>query len=242
MYVVVELNNSNRTDEESVLIERVAQQYNTICHYIKPVKTNKKVGMFGASKWQQGEGVPPVLSYKPLGRMIKDNELADEAYSHSDNILIVDMDDGDKIRGFIGGVTNALDILEEFYNKPALSSYDQSKYVNVFNHFVQEGQDMPMSWIEIICVHPDNRKQQIATGLIEKFKEICFRRNKTKTLLLGLDIVGVGIGNGGSINSELKEKYESMGFDFSMPFNVRDGYLMFSGAQFAGQIIKQTIN
>ena len=93
---------------------------------------------------------------------------------------------------------------------------------------------MPMSWIEIICVHPDGRGSGVSGTLINKFIEHSKAISKSNQLVLGLDIVGT---SDGGINLGLRKIYEQLCFKFDMPGNKGQTPMMFHGAQFAGKMV-----
>lgn len=227
-YRIIKMDTTN-PDEQKILME-VDGQYNDICRQVKATKALKKI-MF-TTEWQQLEDSVFALAKEPLDRMRA--ESAHPIYSNIDNALVVCMD-GERIVGFLGGVINAYDILNMYYEDPKLSSYDRTKYSSVYSYLVPEtAPEIPMSWIEIICVHPEGRGHNIAQTLIERFISYSKQSQHSDTIVVGLDIVGTVKGG---INLGLKGVYEGFGFDFSMPENRGDIPLMFGGAQFAGKTV-----
>jgi len=222
--------NMDTTDpDEQKIIKDVDNQYNNICRQVKNTKALKKI-MFTAD-WQQVEDGVFALAKEPLDRIRASSE--HPVYSTLNNTLVVCLD-GAQILGFLGGIVNAYDILTEHYEDPKLSSYDRTKYGNVYSYLVPDtAPEIPMSWIEIICVHPEGRGRNIAQTLIERFIAYSKQSQHADAIVVGLDIVGTVKGG---INLGLKGVYERLGFDFSMPENRGDIPLMFSGAQFAGKI------
>lgn len=216
--------------DELKIIKEVDSQYNDICRKVKNTKALKKI-MF-TTEWQQVEDSVFPLAKEPLDRMRTQSEHS--VYSNLNNTLVVCID-GERILGFLGGVINAYDILTEHYEDPKLSSYDRTKYGSVYSYLVSDtAPEIPMSWIEIICVHPEGRGNNIAQTLIERFISYSKESQHSDKIVVGLDIVGT-VKRG--INLGLKGVYEGFGFDFSMPENRGDIPLMFSGAQFAGKIV-----
>jgi GNAT superfamily N-acetyltransferase len=233
-YKIIDLKNptSMDMDMDMDMIGRVQEHYNDICKSVSKTRSIKKVGMFGSVKtWQQMEDAVPVLPIAPLNRMLPDY---DEVYSSMNNILVVCLDD-DQIIGFLGGVTDALELLEKFFNHRALSSYDQVKYTNIYNYIAGEDKNPGMSWIEIICVHPEGRGKGVSKALIDNFISYSKKHRGTADgLVVGLDIVGTVKGG---INTGLKKVYQGLGFDFDMPSNKGEVYTMFNGSQFAGMLV-----
>jgi GNAT superfamily N-acetyltransferase len=227
-YRIIKMDTSD--PDEQRIVKEVDGQYNDICHQVKKTKALKKI-MF-TTEWQQVEDSVFALAKEPLDRMRTESE--HPVYSDLDNTLVVCMD-GERILGFLGGVINAYDILTKHYEDPKLSSYDRTKYGSVYSYLVSDtAPEIPMSWIEIICVHPEGRGQNIAQTLIERFISYSKQSQQSDMIVVGLDIVGTVKGG---INLALRGIYEGFGFDFSMPDNRGDIPLMFSGAQFAGKIV-----
>lgn len=218
IYKIIKLANPG---DDKHYIDDVQKQYNTICKSVKSTRILKRVGISG---WQEGEDNVCSLPSGPLLRLLS----GDPVYASSDNVLVICVDDNDHILGFLGGITNAITILDKYYDTNALSPYDRVKYISVYNHMSTKS-NMDMAWIEILCVHPNARNIGVANRLIETFSAYV----KETADIIGLDIVGTL--NGG-INLGLQRVYESYGFDFSMPSNKGDIFIMFNGAQFAGKL------
>jgi hypothetical protein len=227
-YKVIDVKTNDATEKR--ILEEIDVQYNDICKSVKGTRSLKRVMFSNPVAWQETDSRAAALDKAPLLRMTPTME--HDVYSKLDNVVVVCMK-GDKIIGFLGGVVNAFDILVKHYENRHLESYDRMKYGNVYSYLVANGSvEPPMSWIEIICVHPEGRGNGISVGLIDTFIAHSKSTQKTSDLVVGLDIVGT-LDNG--INLGLKKIYEGLGFDFGMEGNRGDVPMMFSGAQFAGK-------
>ena len=210
-------------------IKDVLEQYDELCQYQGLVKSSKRKGLFGATKWQEIEDTVPKLNPMALDRLLPDKN---KLYDTTERLLIV-CTEGEAICGFIGGVVDVTSIMHSSI-ADGLSSYDSSKYNDIYSSFEgAEETNIPMSWIEILCVSPKNRSRGIGKMLIEYYQEEIKNRHLMAQPdvpygLIGLDIVGT---ESGGINISLKKYYEDQGFDFSSESNMQAR--MFHGAQFA---------
>jgi GNAT superfamily N-acetyltransferase len=235
-YQVISLKTTDK-DEQQIL-DQVDRQYNDICKSVAKTRTLKSTGGVFKIKWEQEQEQDGVaaLAREPLSRMKPDSE--HEVYSKMNNVVVVCLrqvgsEPEPELVGFLGGVVNVYAIMEQ--DSAALESYDRMKYNIIYTHLVpkDDAAPPPISWIEVICVHPIGRGIGVARRLMNAFIEHCKTEEKSDDLLLGLDIVGTL--NGG-INLGLKDIYEyEYDFDFGAAENSVSVPTMFRGAQFAGK-------
>ena len=228
-YKIIKMNTSD-LDELKILTD-VNNQYNDICKSVGKTRALKSTSMF-KPLWEPIEDVVSALSYTPIYRMKPESE--HEVYSTVNNVVAVCINEKGELLGFLGGVVNVYDILINYDSSPALDTYDRTKYKSIYAHLVpfDDTAPPPISWIEIICVHPESRGKGVTIELINMFISHCKVEEKSDDLVVGLDIVGT---LKGGINCGLKKVYQKLGFDFSMPDNMSIIPQMFNGAQFAGR-------
>jgi GNAT superfamily N-acetyltransferase len=228
-YLLIDLDTEN--PDERKYIDQTIQQYATICKSVTSTPSLKRMTPF-SSKLTQTTGTVSPLAFEPLRRLLPEH---DTIYQETRRVLIVCVDKTDSVVGFLGGSVDALPILDKYGDTPRMDSYDRVKYINVYSQFGPQEDtepDIPLSWVEILCVAPSGRGQNLPKQLITKFIEYCKSVTGEKELVLGVDVAGT-VENG--INLGLVRNYEKLEFKFDMDWNLSDVYTMFMGAQFGGQ-------
>ena len=228
-YLSIDFDTKNPAERK--YIDQTISQYSTICKSKTSTPMLKRVDLF-SSKLTKTTGTVVPLAFEPLRRLLPEHNTI---YQEGRRVLVVCVDKTDDVVGFLAGNVNVLPILDKYANDPRMDSYDHVKYINVYSEFGPQEDaepDIPLSWVEILCITPDSRGQNLSDKLITLFVDYCKSITGEKELVLGVDVVGT---NENGINLGLVKNYEKLGFKFDMWWNLSDVYTMFMGAQFGGQ-------
>uniref|UniRef100_A0A6C0EL28 Uncharacterized protein n=1 Tax=viral metagenome TaxID=1070528 RepID=A0A6C0EL28_9ZZZZ len=124
---------------------------------------------------------------------------------------------------------------ETLINHPNLESYDNMKYNTLYSGYydisINKKPDinLPMVWIELICIHPEHRKtgfvKRLLNALEIKIKEVYSVNSNINFVILGLDVAGT---QNNWKNKDLKDYYSKLEFNFA-----DDGFYVYTGG---GQI------
>ena len=118
--------------------------------------------------------------------------------------------------GFLVATYNLYQII----NHPYLSSYDNFKYSFSLEDYRK---DIPLIWLELLCVKDTSRGSGEAQVLIDEFikdiKEEYFEKKKNDLVIIGIDIAGT---DRGWENKSLTKYYKKLGFTIkpSSDFNI----------------------
>mgnify|MGYP001398155686 CR=1 FL=1 len=234
-YLILDLDTKNPDDRK--YIDQTISDYATICKSVTSTPSLKRTSPFNP-KLTPTTGTVSPLAFEPLRRLLPEYNTI---YQETRRVLIVCVDETDNVVGFLGGNINALPILDKYGETPQMDSYDRVKYINVYSEFGPQDDvepDIPLSWVEILCIAPNGRGKKLPEQLITMFIAHCKSVTGEKELVLGVDVAGTVEGG---INLGLVRNYEKLGFKFDMfktlgyNWNLSDVYTMFMGAQFGGQ-------
>ena len=228
-YLLIDFDTKNPAERK--YIDQTISQYSIICKSKTSTPMLKRVDLF-SSKLAKATGTVVPLAFEPLRRLLPEHNTI---YQEGRRVLVVCVDKTDDVVGFLAGNVNTLPILDKYADGPRMDSYDRVKYINVYSEFGPQEDtepDIPLSWVEILCIAPDSRGQNLSDKLITLFVDYCKSITGEKELVLGIDVVGT---NENGINLGLVKNYEKLGFKFDMWWNLSDVYTMFMGAQFGGQ-------
>ena len=120
--------------------------------------------------------------------------------------------------------------VELLINNRKLDSYDNMKYNTLYssypNSFINKlpNPNIPLVWIELICVNPKYRKKGITKQLLNNLEKKITDTYKDNTnveyVILGLDIAGT---TNGWRNKNLRDIYSKLGFNFE-----EDGFYIYT--------------
>ena len=120
-----------------------------------------------------------------------------------------------------GGFLIASFNVETLINHKNLESYDNMKYNTLYTGYydlsinTKPDPNLPMVWIELICIHPNHRKtgyiKRLISALKTKIQEIYSINPEIKFVILGLDVAGTV---NGWRNKDLRDYYSKLGFIF----------------------------
>lgn len=205
------------------LLKQLVTHFQSVCHYDQKVMAKAKPDPF-SSKWQDVEHSVKGPGYVALTRLFNDTTYTDNTH----RVFIIQHSEG-QIQGFIAGVIDVLPLVDH----RLLKSYDNMKYKLVYDQM--DTTDISVSWIEILCVHPDIRGKELGKKLITAFEEVCKSRFQGRDGFVGIDLSGT---EEQGINVPLKKHYEKLGYDFDMPtaryLNMNPS--TFGGAQFGVKV------
>lgn len=145
------------------------------------------------------------------------------------------------IIGFLGVIIELNDIISYYTNKNNLeyqkyeSMYNQHKFLmlldDVFNNYNYDSYNY--SWIEILCVDPKYRGNDIGKLLINQYENFLKEKyNNEYPILIGVDLIST---KKKKINQKLIKFYEGLGFTFS----DRSNFLKMHGNSIYGYKIIQ---
>ena len=228
-YISIDFDTKN--PDERKYIDQTISQYAIICKSTTSTPMLKRVDLF-SSKLTKTTGTVVPLAFEPLRRLLPEH---DTIYKESKRVLVVCVDKTDDVVGFLGGTVDVLPVLDKYANDPRMDSYDRVKYINVYSEFGPQEEtepDIPLSWVEILCISPSSRGKNLSNKLITLFVDYCKSITGEKEVILGVDVAGT---KENGINLGLVKNYEKLGFKFDMSWNLSDVYTMFLGAQFGAQ-------
>ena len=111
--------------------------------------------------------------------------------------------------------------VEQLINNSNLDSYDNMKYNTLYSSYpdsfinTKPNPNIPLIWIELICVDPKYRKKGITKLLLnnleKKITDIYKDNTNVEYVILGLDIAGT---TNGWRNKNLRDMYSKLGFKF----------------------------
>jgi len=120
--------------------------------------------------------------------------------------------------------------VEQLINNSNLDSYDNMKYNTLYSSYpdsfinTKPNPNIPLIWIELICVDPKYRKKGITKLLLnnleKKITDIYKDNTNVEYVILGLDIAGT---TNGWRNKNLRDVYSKLGFNFE-----NDGFYIYT--------------
>ena len=120
--------------------------------------------------------------------------------------------------------------VEQLINNSDLDSYDNMKYNTLYSSYPDSfinrkpNPNIPLVWIELICVDPKYRKKGVTKLLLnsleKKINDIYKDNSNVEYVVLGLDIAGT---TNGWRNKNLRDIYSKLGFNFE-----EDGFYVYT--------------